>query len=641
MKKTTHRHALKTWSLQKRIGLGFAILCLALVALGLFASFKMNTAATQSSALSELYTDQGQHASTMLAAINDQAIAMHAYDIQPSDDTWARIEATQAKTDTAIAAALAFSEAHPQLAELKTGLGKAGPNYQRYTQSVTAYRAAVQSFQDAWASLVPAGSNLFSTVSALQNSFLQGSKEAVAARLPAATVQAYASDLKTLGDIFRLTGEMRMACWRAMATDDAQSALTANKRAVMSKKLVQTLDSAGANPEVARLVQSAVAAIEAYEKGTLVLNEGIERKLQARAERVKFYTSLIADMKAIETNASASIDTSATANATQLSRTTLVLLIGSALAIALGIAIGIVITRNTNRALRTVASALTDASTQVAAAAKQVAASSQTLASGASEQAASLEETSASLEEINGMSTRNTEGAERARALASSANLATEDGIKQMGEMLGSMHAIKASSDNIAKIIKTIDEIAFQTNILALNAAVEAARAGEAGAGFAVVAEEVRALAQRAASAARETADKIDDSIAKSTQGVALSGKVEQSLRQIAEEAGKVNDLVKEISTASKEQLQGISQVSTAVGKMDEVTQSTASSAEEAASAAEELHAQAQTMMDSVAQLVLLAGGQSRRKTGSARASEPASQSDESTESDSALPQAA
>lgn len=94
MKKTTHRHALKTWSLQKRIGLGFAILCLALVALGLFASFKMNTAATQSTVLSELYTDQGQHASTMLAAINDQAIAMHAYDLQPSDDTWARIEAT-------------------------------------------------------------------------------------------------------------------------------------------------------------------------------------------------------------------------------------------------------------------------------------------------------------------------------------------------------------------------------------------------------------------------------------------------------------------------------------------------------------------------------------------------------------------
>jgi methyl-accepting chemotaxis protein len=611
------------------------------VALGLFASFKMNTAATQSTALSELYTDQGQHASSLLAAINDQAIAMHAYDLQPSDDTWARIEATQAKTDTAIAAALAFSDAHPQLTELRTGLGKARPNYQRYTQSVTAYRAAVQSFQDAWASLVPAGSNLFSAVSALQNSFLQGSKEAVAARLPAASVQAYASDLKTLGDIFRLTGEMRMACWRAMATDDAQSALTANKRAVMSKKLVQTLDSAGANPEVARLVQSAVAAIEAYENGTLVLNEAIERKLQARAERVKFYSSLIADMKAIETNASASIDTSATANATQLSRTTLVLLIGSAVAIALGIAIGIVITRNTNRALRTVASALTDASTQVAAAAKQVAASSQTLASGASEQAASLEETSASLEEINGMSTRNTEGAERARALASSANHATEDGIKQMGEMLGSMHAIKASSDNIAKIIKTIDEIAFQTNILALNAAVEAARAGEAGAGFAVVAEEVRALAQRAASAARETAEKIDDSIAKSTQGVALSGKVEQSLRQIAEEAGKVNDLVKEISTASKEQLQGISQVSTAVGKMDEVTQSTAASAEEAASAAEELHAQSQTMMDSVAELVRLAGGQSRAKRGTTRASEPASQSDESTDSDTALPQAA
>ena len=186
------------------------------------------------------------------------------------------------------------------------------------------------------------------------------------------------------------------------------------------------------------------------------------------------------------------------------------------------------------------------------------------------------------------------------------------------------MAAIKASADGIAKIIKTIDEIAFQTNILALNAAVEAARAGEAGAGFAVVAEEVRALAQRSATAARETAEKIEDSIAKSEHGVQISGKVATSLQEIVEKARKVDALVAEIAQASQEQSQGIGQVLTAVTQMDKVTQSNAASAEESASAAEELNAQAMSMDDAVASLQQLVGGQKSAQNDSAKADAPA-----------------
>jgi methyl-accepting chemotaxis protein len=170
------------------------------------------------------------------------------------------------------------------------------------------------------------------------------------------------------------------------------------------------------------------------------------------------------------------------------------------------------------------------------------------------------------------------------------------------------MDAIKVSSDNIAKIIRTIDEIAFQTNILALNAAVEAARAGEAGLGFAVVAEEVRALAQRSAQAARETAAKIEDSIEKSRQGVHISGKVSASLTEILDKARKVDDLIAEIATSSREQSQGIGQISIAITQMDKVTQNTAATAEESASAAEELSSQAENMKESVHQLLRLVG---------------------------------
>jgi hypothetical protein len=175
--------------------------------------------------------------------------------------------------------------------------------------------------------------------------------------------------------------------------------------------------------------------------------------------------------------------------------------------------------------------------------------------------------------------------------------------------MSRAMESIKAASDNIARILKTIDEIAFQTNILALNAAVEAARAGEAGMGFAVVADEVRKLAQRSAAAARETGEKIAESTHQSEQGVQISAKVAASLQEIVSKARQVDELVAEISAASREQSQGIDQVNAATSQMNKVVQNSAASAEESASAAEELNAQAGALKDSVAELLKLVGG--------------------------------
>jgi len=284
-------------------------------------------------------------------------------------------------------------------------------------------------------------------------------------------------------------------------------------------------------------------------------------------------------------------------------------------AVVLGAALGWIISRSITRPLKVITAGLAGGSEQVAAAANQVSGSAQSLAEGASEQASSLEETSASLEELTSMTKRNADSAAQAKDLAAQTRSAADTGASDMDQMKLAMAAIKVSSGEISKIVKTIDEIAFQTNILALNAAVEAARAGEAGMGFAVVAEEVRALAQRSAQAAKETAAKIEDSVSKSEQGVSFSAKVAGSLQQIVERARKVDALVAEIATASHEQTQGISQVNAAVSQMDQVTQANAGNAEESAAAAEELNAQSAELRRIVGDLSGLVGPTRRDQT--------------------------
>jgi methyl-accepting chemotaxis protein len=285
--------------------------------------------------------------------------------------------------------------------------------------------------------------------------------------------------------------------------------------------------------------------------------------------------------------------------------------LGSASVIFTGIIL-IMVSLNASRvrrALSKLVDNLTDNTTQVSSAAEQVSDSSQSLAEGSSEQAASVEETSASLEELASMTKRNAENSQKANDLAREARGAADKGAGDMTSMNTAMQAIKTSSDDIAKIIKTIDEIAFQTNILALNAAVEAARAGEAGMGFAVVADEVRNLAQRSAQAAKETASKIEGAINNTAQGVQISAKVAEALNAIVVKARQVDELVTEVANASREQTKGITQINVAVGQMDKVTQSNAANAEESAAAAQELNGQAELMKQAVNELKQLVGG--------------------------------
>jgi len=286
------------------------------------------------------------------------------------------------------------------------------------------------------------------------------------------------------------------------------------------------------------------------------------------------------------------------------------LLLASAITIAP--LIGLTVNRATRR-LREVAAHLHEGAEQITSASGQVASSSQTLAQGASEQAASLEETSSSSDEITSMTRKNAENSQAAAGVMAEVDQRVTEGNRTLEEMVHSMQEITGSSDKISKIIKVIDEIAFQTNILALNAAVEAARAGEAGMGFAVVADEVRSLAQRSAQAAKDTAALIEESIAKSNEGSQRLEHVSQVIHAITESATKVKTLVDEVNLGSQEQARGIEHISKSIAEMDRVTQANAASAEESASASQQMSAQAEALQNIARELRTIVGGGDER----------------------------
>jgi hypothetical protein len=292
----------------------------------------------------------------------------------------------------------------------------------------------------------------------------------------------------------------------------------------------------------------------------------------------------------------------------------IIALAGTLAGFGIALAFGVLLSVSISRSLRHIIAGLAEGAEQVASAAGQVSAASQSLAAGSSQQAAGIEETSSSLEEMSSMTRRNADNAGQADRLMKETLAVVERADRSVQVLTTSMQEISAASEETSKIIKTIDEIAFQTNLLALNAAVEAARAGEAGAGFAVVAEEVRNLAKRAADAARTTAGLIEGTVNKIKAGSQTVAESSGAFSTVSGQTAKVSELVAEIAAASGEQSQGITQVNTAVTDIDKVTQQNAANAEESASAAEEMSAQAEQMKAMVQELVVLVEGGTRRE---------------------------
>lgn len=343
---------------------------------------------------------------------------------------------------------------------------------------------------------------------------------------------------------------------------------------------------------------------------TWLEREGLNKKREEAGERVLIAAQTTSEAGVINT---LNITKEAASN---LSRASTLMISGLFLALIIGVIFSILITRSITVPINRIIEGLSSSAEQVNSASSQVSASSQELAEGASENAAALGETSSSLEEMSSMTKQNADNAGQANSLMAECKNIVVRAAESMSQMIVSMEEISSSGQEIGKIIKTIDEIAFQTNLLALNAAVEAARAGDAGQGFAVVADEVRNLAQRAAAAAKNTADLIEAAITKIDQGDSLLKSTDKAFREVETSSNEIAGLVGEIAAASSEQAQGIIQVNTAMGQMDQVTQKNAANAEESASASEELSAQAENMMEVVGELITLVSGSSVNENG-------------------------
>jgi methyl-accepting chemotaxis protein len=600
---------MKQKTIGQKIGLGFSVVVAIAVTVGALAIWKMHGVKTDAAELQKERVPELAVANRIEAGAMLMMYELRAYGLVGDNAYLERGRQHLGELKVALQDARTLGASAPGLKALAAAADTAIGHVQAYEARLAETEAADKAIDAHRANLNAAAAKFVE----LCNLFLgaQGKllSEEIAAGAPADKLAERARKLALGNDIVDLGSSCRINVWKGQVerdTDEFEEALRTFPK--IRQKVAETLALTTLKANIDEL-NGIRSAADAYQAGVVAVMTEMKKLDQLAAKRAESGNAVLSAAQQTAENALKAITAVSTAAAVTLDRAGDVVLVGQAAAAILALAIAYFITRGVTRSITAMVEALTSGAEQTAAAASQVSSASQALASGASEQAASLEETSASLEEVSSMTKRNAENSQRANDLARQANQTAAAGAADMESMSAAMAEIKTSSDDIAKIIKTIDEIAFQTNILALNAAVEAARAGEAGMGFAVVADEVRSLAQRSAVAAKETATKIETAIAKTSQGVQLTEKVSATLRAIVEQARKVDALAGEVATASKEQLQGIQQVNTAVADIEKVTQTNAASAEESASAAEEMNAQTALLKETVAELLAMVKG--------------------------------
>jgi methyl-accepting chemotaxis protein len=601
---------MKTLKLSHRISLGFGALVTVALLLGGYAFWKMTSAASDARDLANEYVPEVAIANDVERSTLMMMFEIRGYGLNEDPAFLQRGRTQLADLKSHLAKAKDLAASAQRLEKLGPAAAKAETAAHVYEDLIAQTAARNAAIDAARHEMDAAGPAFLKTCT----DFIHTQEEAFKADVAtgdASKILERAHKITLVNDVIDAGNAIRILAWRAQAERKPERlAETKDHFATVARKLGELKPITRQAANLAQIAATEKSA-EAYSAALGRLDDAWRQRDAIAVKRAEVANEVLALAQALAKVGIDQTSASSQTSSKSLSTTSRLLLIGLSIAAVLGAAIAIVITRSITKPITAVTTALSLGSEQTASAAGQVSSTSQSLAEGSSEQAASIEETSSSLQELSSMTQRNTVSAQKVNDLAKQARSAADVGVADMRQMSSAMDAIRASGDEIAKIIKTIDEIAFQTNILALNAAVEAARAGEAGMGFAVVADEVRSLAQRSAEASKETASKIAGSITKTQLGVDLSTKVAKALDEIAARAREVDELASEVSSASVQQTAGIEQISQAVGEMDKVTQSNAAGAEECASAAEELSAQAAELNGAVDQLKRMVNGNS------------------------------
>ena len=612
---------MKAMTIGRKIAFGFTSLIAAAALLGGLAIFNMKSAQSAADKMTAQYVPETEVAGHLEGAIGDVQLAIRTYGLTAETSYLEPIRKGFEEIHKQEQVAQKLADQHPELIKLREHVKDLGTRLKTFEELVaqtvtrnTELLAGRDKLNKAAADFIATADKLISAQDTKLEKEINASTEAPKLqerRLKLALIRG----IRTDGNAARIAAFKSQALRDPKIMEEGLSNFEG-----MDKKFAQVL--------AMLQVQEDIAELKAVQDDGHLYRDTMKEMIADNNALAEIATKRLAAAEALELLANETQEAgikrtveAAGASSQKLAAASWIMIVGLVAALVLGIAIAAVIIRGITKVLTTMAGHLFEGAEQTVSAASQVSSASQSLAEGASEQAASLEETSSSLEEMSSMTKRNTGNADKVNELARQTRAAADTGASDMQAMAAAMHEIKTSGDDIAKIIKTIDEIAFQTNILALNAAVEAARAGEAGMGFAVVADEVRNLAQRAAQSAKETSSKIENSVTKTAQGVQLTEKVAKSLQEIVTKARQVDELAAEVASASKEQTQGIEQVNIAVSQMDKVTQSNAASAEESASAAEELNAQAESLKGSVGDLLKMVNGQDTAQTRTAKAS--------------------
>jgi methyl-accepting chemotaxis protein len=618
-----------TLKLSHKLGLGFGAILFLATLLNAIVALKTRGVLSDSKSLAQEYTPAVKLLNAFVEALSRSRLAMVGFDatqdpalLSEAEQALTEAEATNASMASLAAKSLRLTDlknAEKTLEKSLADMRGLVAGAKKMSEEIAGHRRAMDVAVDTF------------TASCQGYQNLQAQKLTLTLKEGTATPKLRDVILKntTIRDITAKGTSVREVIWKAKATHNLEAAkLAANNFAIIAAQ-VNWLKSSETDSAGKQQLEKLKSAVEAYGVAvTKFLAGAVESEAMAKdREAVSLELSNAAKRATIE-GFTHTLDI-ANSSSASVSASLYIMLIGLIVSLLLGGGMAVALTRGIVGPLQSLIASLSSGSGLIRSASERVASGSQSLSSGASEQASSLEETAASLEQLASMTKQNRDNAKLADTMATDTRNAVDHSRDAMERLGKTISLIKDSSDKTAKIIKTIDEIAFQTNLLALNAAVEAARAGDAGKGFAVVAEEVRSLAHRSAEAAKTTAALIEEAQKNAGDGVSVSGEVAKILARIVESTQKLTQLIGEVASASDEQTRGLEQIGQAMNHMDGLTQSNSASADESASASDELFAQSRELEEMVASLAGLVWGRTQASLEIAESPEP----DQPTES--------